>query len=95
VALAGLVVISCICCRKGEQTAPSFFEYPLWRRFHGRQIWVLSLSEPEHRLRDARALLCLRDFLPAPAFGQCTYATVTINSGAPPDYPRSLSVLGW
>jgi hypothetical protein len=74
-------------CRKEVPPLASYFEHPLWRPFHGRHVWVLSLSEPEHRLRDARALLCLRDFLPAPSFGMCTYATVTINGGSPPTVP--------
>jgi len=72
-----------------------FTTHPLWRKFQGRPIWVLSLSDTEHRLRDARALICLRDFLPHPKSGQCTYVWVTLDdnnrllsqlpSGIPPN----------
>ena len=34
----------------------SFFSNPVWRRYTGRPIWVVSLSDPEHRLRDALGL---------------------------------------
>jgi hypothetical protein len=42
----------------------------------------MSLSESEHRLRDARALIALRDFLPPESSGQTTYATITLDESS-------------
>ncbi|SRR5579871_5346844 len=62
----------------------SFFANPLWRRFHNRPIWVVSLSDLEHRLRDARALIDLQEFLPPRSSGRCTYHTITLGDHGHP-----------
>jgi hypothetical protein len=62
----------------------SFFSNPLWQNFQNCKVRVVSLSEPEHRLRDALALMCLRDFLP-PRRRSCE--RVTIDGPEPPQLP--------
>src|ERR1035438_3141587 len=61
-----------------------FVTSPLWKKFRDRPIWVLSLSEREHRLRDALALIAIRDFLPPERSGQTTYATITLDETGMP-----------
>jgi len=66
----------------------SFFQHPFWRPFVGREVFVVSLSEPEHRLRDARALIALRDFLPPEESGLTSYFTVTVGGAEKPHWPE-------
>jgi hypothetical protein len=65
----------------------SFFRNPLWRNFQNRKIRVVSLSEPEHRLRDALALIGLRDFLPPVSSGRCDFERVTVDGPIVPRLP--------
>ncbi len=65
----------------------AFYDHPLWRDCQRRPIWVVSLTEPEHRMRDAKAILHLRDFLPPTSSGLCTLATVTTGLKQTPRWP--------
>lgn len=56
-----------------------YLENPIWIKFLGRRIIVLSLSGPELGQRDARALLRLQRFLPH----SCEYVSVTLDNNRP------------
>lgn len=66
----------------------SFFVHPLWKKFQNRPIFVICLSDPEHRLRDANAIIRLREFLPPPESGIVTYVTVTVHEERPSVWPK-------
>ena len=67
----------------------SYFRHPLWKKFQGRQIYVLCASDTEHRLRDAKAIMRLRDFLPPSESGMCVYAISTVHSHGRAIWPAS------
>lgn len=62
----------------------SFFNNPFWQNFQDRRLHIVSLSEPEHRVRDALALMRLHDFLPK---RQCVFERVTIGGPEPRRLP--------
>ena len=74
-----------------EPAGLTFFLNPFWRKFVRRKIIVVSLSEPEHRLRDARTMIALRSFLPPEESGLTTYRTVTIAGKEAPHWPEEIS----
>ena len=66
----------------------SFFRHPLWRKFQDRQIYVLCASDTEHRLRDAKPIIRIRDFLP-PESPRCVYAISTVQPRGRATWPGS------
>ncbi|MBW7990803.1 MAG: hypothetical protein FVQ84_12420 [Planctomycetes bacterium] len=65
----------------------NFFQHPMWQKYHNRPIWIITLSETEHRLRDARAILALAEFLP-PKNAGTMFAAVTIGDKPATGFPK-------
>lgn len=66
----------------------SFDSNPFWQNFQERRLRIISLSETEHRLRDALALMRLHEFLPT---RQCVFERVTIGGPEPRRLPPLLA----
>jgi hypothetical protein len=69
----------------------TYFLNPFWRKFVGSKTVVVNLSEPEHRMRDARTVIALRQFLPPEESGLTTYRTVTVGGREAPHWPDEIS----
>lgn len=71
----------------------SHLSHPIWRKFAGRRLTILRLSDEEHRLRDAHALLRLERFL-QPFHPR--YETITLDGARQPiiDADDGIVILG-
>jgi len=62
----------------------TFFSHPFWQNLQDCRLRILSLSEPEHRVRDALALIRIHEYLPA---RQCVFERITIDGPEPRRLP--------
>jgi hypothetical protein len=72
---------------------PSLADHFWWRPFDGRHIQIFCLSEDEHKIRDAKTLLCLQEFFLTRG-RRCCIVPISIKRGLAEDRFRAAAKEG-